>query len=114
MKKIALLTSGGDAPGMNAAIRAVVRKGLYHDLDVYGIYYGYHGLMEGNMEKMKLGSVGDIIHRGGTILYSARSEKFETEQGQKKAIQQLRNHHIDGLIVIRSEERRVGHVRSYR
>jgi len=100
MKKIALLTSGGDAPGMNAAIRAVVRKGLYHDLDVYGIYYGYHGLMEGNMEKMKLGSVGDIIHRGGTILYSARSEKFETEQGQKKAIQQLRNHHIDGLIVI--------------
>src|SRR5690625_1269882 len=100
MKKIALLTSGGDAPGMNAAIRAVVRKGLYHDLDVYGIYYGYHGLMEGNMEKMKLGSVGDIIHRGGTILYSARSEKFETEQGQKKAIQQLRKHHIDGLIVI--------------
>ncbi len=100
MRKIAVLTSGGDAPGMNAAIRAVVRKGLYHGLDVFGIYYGFHGLMEGNMVQMKLGSVGDIIHRGGTKLYSARSDEFETEQGQKKALMHLESNDIDGLIVI--------------
>lgn len=100
MKKIGILTSGGDAPGMNAAIRAVVRKGIYHDLDVYGIYNGYQGLMEGKIVKMELGSVGDIIQRGGTMLYSARSEQFKTEEGQQIAIQQLEKYGIEGLIVI--------------
>ncbi|MCZ0703187.1 6-phosphofructokinase 1 [Natronobacillus azotifigens] len=100
MKKIGILTSGGDAPGMNAAIRAVVRKGIYHDLEVYGIYNGYQGLMEGKIVKMELGSVGDIIQRGGTMLYSARSEQFKTEEGQQIAIQQLEKYGIEGLIVI--------------
>lgn len=100
MKKIAVLTSGGDAPGMNAAIRAVVRKGIYHDLDVFGIYYGYQGLIEGKIEKMELGSVGDIIQKGGTILYTSRSEEFKTEQGQIKAIEQLKKYGIEGLVVI--------------
>ena len=68
MKKIGVLTSGGDAPGMNAAIRAVVRKGNFHDVEVFGIYHGYAGLIAGNIKKLELGSVGDIIHRGGTML----------------------------------------------
>ena len=100
MKRIGVLTSGGDSPGMNAAIRAVVRTGIYHRCDVYGIFYGYAGLIEGNMKKMELGSVGDIIHRGGTILYTARCEAFKTEEGQRLALEQLRKHEIDGLIVI--------------
>ncbi|UOQ46168.1 6-phosphofructokinase [Halobacillus salinarum] len=100
MKKIGVLTSGGDAPGMNAAIRAVVRKAIYHGIDVYGIKYGYQGLIDGNIEKMELGSVGDIIQRGGTKLYSARCEEFKTEDGQQKAIEQLKNHGIEGLIAI--------------
>ncbi|MBA2173351.1 6-phosphofructokinase [Halobacillus locisalis] len=100
MKKIGVLTSGGDAPGMNAAIRAVVRKAIYHDLEVYGIKYGYQGLIDGNIEKMELGSVGDIIQRGGTKLYSARCEEFKTEEGQLKGIEQLKKHGIEGLIAI--------------
>ncbi|MFU0788372.1 6-phosphofructokinase [Cerasibacillus sp. JNUCC 74] len=100
MKKIGVLTSGGDAPGMNAAIRAVVRKAIYHNIEVYGVKYGFQGLMEGTIEKMEIGSVGDIIHRGGTILYSARSEEFKTEEGQQKAIEQLNKFGIEGLIVI--------------
>lgn len=100
MKRIGVLTSGGDAPGMNAAIRAVVRKGIYHGLEVYGIYQGYAGLIEGKMEKLELGSVGDIIHRGGTMLYSARCEAFKTEEGRKQAIEQLKKHEIDALVVI--------------
>jgi 6-phosphofructokinase 1 len=100
VKKIGVLTSGGDAPGMNAAIRAVVRKAIYHNVDVYGIKYGYQGLMEGNIKKMDLGSVGDIIHRGGTILASARSEEFKTEKGQQRAIEQLKKWGIEGLVVI--------------
>lgn len=100
MKKIGVLTSGGDAPGMNAAIRAVARKAIYHELEVAGIYYGYQGLIDGTIEKMEVGSVGDIIHRGGTILYSARSEEFMTEEGKKKAMEQLKKHEIDGLVVI--------------
>lgn len=100
MKRIGVLTSGGDAPGMNAAIRAVVRKAIYHDLEVFGIYYGYHGLMEGTIEKLEIGSVGDIIHRGGTVLYSARSEEFKTEAGQKKAYDRLKEFGIEGLVVI--------------
>ncbi|GLO66835.1 MULTISPECIES: 6-phosphofructokinase [Oceanobacillus] len=100
MKRIGVLTSGGDSPGMNAAIRAVVRKAIYHDLEVYGIKNGYQGLMDGNIERMTLGSVGDIIHRGGTILFSARSEEFKTDEGQFRAIEQLKKHDIDGLVVI--------------
>ncbi|MBR3119547.1 6-phosphofructokinase [Oceanobacillus profundus] len=100
MKKIGVLTSGGDAPGMNAAIRAVVRKAIYHNLEVYGIKNGFQGLMEGNIEQMDLGSVGDIIQRGGTILFSARSEEFKTEEGQMRGIEQLKKFGIEGLIVI--------------
>lgn len=100
MKRIGVLTSGGDAPGMNAAIRAVVRKAIYHEKEVFGIYYGYQGLIEGNFTSMEVGSVGDIIHRGGTILYSARSKEFMTDEGKRKAIEQLKKHEIDGLIVI--------------
>ncbi|WP_339178531.1 6-phosphofructokinase [Oceanobacillus sp. FSL W7-1293] len=100
MKKIGVLTSGGDAPGMNAAIRAVVRKAIYHDMEVFGVKNGYQGLMDGNFEKMHLGSVGDIIHRGGTILFSARSEEFKTDEGQQKAVEQLKKAGIEGLIVI--------------
>lgn len=100
MKRIAVLTSGGDAPGMNAAIRAVVRKGMYHNLEVFGVYRGYSGLINGEIKKLDLGSVGDIIHRGGTFLYTARSEEFKTPEGQKKAIEQLKKHGIEGLVVI--------------
>ncbi|MBM7660564.1 6-phosphofructokinase 1 [Bacillus mesophilus] len=100
MKKIGVLTSGGDSPGMNAAVRAVVRKAIYHNIEVYGIYQGYTGLMTGQIKKLELGSVGDIIHRGGTVLYSARSEEFKTEEGQKKGIEQLRKFGIEGIVVI--------------
>ncbi|HLS67084.1 MAG TPA: 6-phosphofructokinase [Pseudogracilibacillus sp.] len=100
MKRIAVLTSGGDAPGMNAAIRAVVRKSIYHNIDVFGIYYGYDGLIDGNIKQLDIGSVGDIIHRGGTILYSARSQAFRTEAGQDEAVKQLKKHRIDGLVII--------------
>ena len=100
VKRIGVLTSGGDAPGMNAAIRAVVRKAIYEGLEVVGIFHGYQGLIEGNMEILTLGSVGDIIQRGGTKLYSARSTEFRTEEGQKKAIEQLRANGIEGLVVI--------------
>jgi 6-phosphofructokinase 1 len=100
MKKIGVLTSGGDSPGMNAAVRAVVRKGIFHNVEVYGIYGGYAGLMSGNIKKLELGSVGDIIHRGGTFLQSARSEEFKTREGQQKGIEQLNKLGIDGLVVI--------------
>ncbi|MFZ3590714.1 6-phosphofructokinase [Bacillus sp. DJP31] len=100
MKRIAVLTSGGDSPGMNAAVRAVVRKAIYHDLEVYGIYQGYTGLITGQIKKLELGSVGDIIQRGGTFLYTARSEEFKTLEGQKKGIEQLRKHGIEGIVVI--------------
>lgn len=99
-KRIAVLTSGGDAPGMNAAIRAVVRKGAYHNCEIWGVYRGYQGLIHDDMVKMDLGSVGDIVHRGGTILYSARSEEFMTEEGRKRAYDNLRRRGIDSLIVI--------------
>ncbi|PTL39855.1 6-phosphofructokinase [Alkalicoccus saliphilus] len=100
MKRIGVLTSGGDAPGMNAAIRAVVRKAIYHNLEVYGIYYGYQGLINGEIEKLELGSVGDIIHRGGTMLYTARCEEFKTPEGQQKGIEQLKKFGIEALVVI--------------
>ncbi|MFC4409803.1 6-phosphofructokinase [Chungangia koreensis] len=100
MKKIAVLTSGGDAPGMNAAIRAVVRKAIYHGLEVAGVHQGYAGLISGKIETMHLGSVGDIIQRGGTMLQSARCPEFTTDEGQEKAISQMKKHGIDGLVVI--------------
>ena len=100
MKKIGVLTSGGDAPGMNAAVRAVVRKAIFHNVEVYGIFHGYTGLIEGRIEKLELGSVGDIIHRGGTKLYSSRCPEFKTLEGQKKGIEQLNKHGIEGLVVI--------------
>ncbi|WP_261133328.1 6-phosphofructokinase [Bacillus sp. Marseille-Q3570] len=100
MKRIGVLTSGGDSPGMNAAVRAVVREAIYQKIEVYGIYHGYAGLIEGNIEKMELGSVGDIIHRGGTMLYSARCEEFKTHEGQMKGVKQLEKFGIDGLVVI--------------
>lgn len=100
MKRIAVLTSGGDAPGMNAAIRAVVRYAIYQNLEVYGIKRGYKGLMEGDLKEMNTSSVGDIMHRGGTILRSARSLEFQEEEGQKKALNVLDVFKIDGLVVI--------------
>ncbi|WP_273128541.1 6-phosphofructokinase [Metabacillus sp. HB246100] len=100
MKKIGVLTSGGDSPGMNAAVRAVVRKAIFHNVEIYGIFHGYSGLIEGQIEKLELGSVGDIIHRGGTKLYSARCPEFKTVEGQKKGIEQLKKHGIEGLVVI--------------
>lgn len=100
MKRIGVLTSGGDAPGMNAAIRAVVRKAIYEGLEVVGIFHGYQGLIDGNMEVLNLGSVGDIIQRGGTKLFSARCPEFRTEEGQQKAIEQLKANGIEGLVII--------------
>ncbi|MCM3224152.1 6-phosphofructokinase [Terribacillus saccharophilus] len=100
MKKIGVLTSGGDSPGMNAAIRSVVRKAIYHDLEVYGIYNGYQGLIDGNIKQLDLGSVGDIIQRGGTVLHTARCEEFKTDEGQNKGIEQLKHFGIEGLVVI--------------
>ena len=100
MKKIGVLTSGGDAPGMNAAIRAVVRTARARGLSVFGINRGYNGLMENDIFEMDLRSVSDIIDRGGTILYSARSPKFKTEQGMDLAVEVCKRNNIDGLVVI--------------
>lgn len=100
MEKIGVLTSGGDAPGMNAAVRAVVRKALYHGIKVAGIYHGYQGLIEGNIKDLDVGDVGDIIQRGGTMLYSARCPEFKTDEGQQLAIEQLKKHNIEGIVVI--------------
>ena len=100
IKTIGVLTSGGDAPGMNAAIRAVVRAGCELGLKVYGIRRGYNGLMENDMFEMNLRSVSDIINRGGTILYSARSPRFKTDEGMQAAIRTCRERGIDGIVVI--------------
>lgn len=100
VQSIAVLTSGGDAPGMNAAIRAVVRKGIYHGLKVYGIERGYEGLINGIFREMSLGTVADIVHRGGTMLMTARSKEMMTPDGQRKAAEQLRKQGIDALVVI--------------
>ncbi len=100
MKKIGVLTSGGDSPGMNAAIRAVVRAGIYNGLKVVGIKQGYKGLINGDIEDMELSSVADIIHRGGTILRTARSEEFTTQKGFNKALNIIDIFGIDGIIVI--------------
>ncbi|MCB0512485.1 MAG: 6-phosphofructokinase [Chitinophagales bacterium] len=100
MKNIAVLTSGGDAPGMNAAIRAVVRIALLEKLKVFGIYNGYQGLVDNQIQPLNKKSVGNIIHRGGTILKSARSKDFQTKEGRNRAYQNLVEHQIDAVIVI--------------
>lgn len=100
MKRIGVLTSGGDAPGMNAAIRAVVRMGAYFCMEVMGIRRGYLGMMEEDLIPLGVGSVADIIHRGGTILHTARAEEFRTEEGSRKALHNLKKHGIQGLVVI--------------
>lgn len=100
MKRLALLTSGGDAPGMNACIRAVVRKGIYHGFEVFGVERGYDGLINGWLKPMGLNSVAGIIQYGGTMLKTARSEQFKTPEGFDKAIKNLREHCIDSVIVI--------------
>lgn len=100
VKSIAVLTSGGDSQGMNAAVRAVVRSGLYYGLKVYGIQRGYHGLLNDDIREMDLRSVGDIIQRGGTVLQSARCKEFYTEEGQQRGADILKKRGIDGLIVI--------------
>lgn len=100
MRKIGVLTSGGDAPGMNAAIRAVVRYAIYNNINVLGINNGFRGLVEGESTEMNLSSVADIIHRGGTVLGSARSEEFQKEEGFKKALKNIKYLGIDGLVAI--------------
>lgn len=98
--KIGVLTSGGDSPGMNAAIRAVVRTGLYYNLDVFGIVRGYSGMIEDDIFQMDSKSVANIIQRGGTILKTARSKEFMEYEGRKKAYENLKKHGIDGLVII--------------
>ena len=97
---IGVLTSGGDAPGMNAAIRAVVRRGLSNGLKVKGIYKGYNGLLNEEIVDMQAQDVSDTIERGGTILYTARCAEFRTEEGQRWGAQVCRKHGIEGLVVI--------------
>src|SRR5574342_1367521 len=98
--KIGVLTSGGDSPGMNAAIRAVVRTSLYHELEVYGIIRGYQGMIDDEIIKMESKSVANIIQRGGTILKTARCKEFYDYDGRKKAYENLKKRGIDGLVII--------------
>lgn len=100
ISRIGVLTSGGDAPGMNAAVRAIVRYGIEAELEVYGIYKGYEGLINGLIKEMNRRSVSDILQRGGTILKTARSEEFKTEEGVKKGIDRARIFNLDLIVVI--------------
>ena len=100
MKSIAVLTSGGDAPGMNPAVRAVVRTACQRGIKVYGVDRGYTGLINGDIHEMNLRSVSDIITRGGTILYSARCPEFKTEEGLQKAVSTCKKFGIDGMVII--------------
>ena len=100
VKKIAVMTSGGDAPGMNAAIRAVVRSAVYYELEIMGIYRGYSGLIEGDLVEMDARSVSKIISLGGTVLKTSRSEEFRTPEGRKKAHQTLTKYNIDAVVAI--------------
>ena len=100
MKTIGVLTSGGDAPCMNAAVRAVVRTAIALGMNVKGIRRGYNGLIEGDIIDLDVRSVSDIIHRGGTVLYTARSPRFKTEEGMKEAIANCKKHGIEGIVVI--------------
>ena len=100
MNTIGVLTSGGDAPGMNAAVRAVVRTSIASGMTVKGIRRGYNGLIEGDIIDLDVRSVSDIIHRGGTVLYTARSPRFKTEEGMKEAIDNCKKFGIEGIVVI--------------
>lgn len=100
MKRIAMMTSGGDSPGMNAAIRAVVRTALEHNVETYGIRQAYTGLLNGDFELLTSVEVSGILQRGGTVLQTARNDEFRTPQGQMKGLRRLNEHHIDGLIVV--------------
>lgn len=100
IKRIGVLTSGGDSPGMNAAVRAVVRTSVYHKLDVFGVRRGYQGMIEGDIFQMKTTDVSNIIQRGGTILKTARSKEFMEDNGRAKAYKQLQKHKIDALVLI--------------
>ncbi|MEJ7913540.1 MAG: 6-phosphofructokinase, partial [Chitinophagaceae bacterium] len=100
VNRIGVLTSGGDSPGMNAAIRAVVRTGIYNGLEVFGIMRGYQGMMEDDIYKMESRSVANIIQRGGTILKTARCKDFLKPEGRARAYEVLKNRGIDGLVVI--------------
>lgn len=103
IKKIAMITSGGDASGMNATIRAVTRYAVHKSIEVIGFYEGYKGIINNNFIELSVDSVGGIIDRGGTMLYTARSEEFKTEEGMQKAIASLKKNNVDGLIVIGGE-----------
>lgn len=100
IKRIAVFTSGGDAPGMNAALRAVVRNASFHDMHVYGIARGYEGMIDGHLERLERGDVGNIMHRGGTILKTARSKRFLTPEGRRSAYESLLAFDIDACIAI--------------
>jgi len=100
VKRIAVLTSGGDAPGMNAAIRSAVRTAIYNKLEVYGVRRGYAGLIDGDFLSLQARSVSNIITEGGTILKTSRCEEFKSKEGQKKAVAQLKKRKIDGLVVM--------------
>ena len=100
IKRIGVLTSGGDAPGMNAAVRAVVRACIYYEVEVFGIYKGYDGLINDNIEQLYVRSVSNILSRGGTFLGSARSAEFRTMDGRAKAYENFKKHDLDALIVI--------------
>ena len=100
IKKIAVLTSGGDSPGMNAAIRSVVRTCAYHNINCIGVYRGYQGMIEGDFKEMDARSVKDIINKGGTILKSARSNEFRTVEGRKKAYEKLKEANVDALVAV--------------
>lgn len=100
IKRIAVFTSGGDAPGMNAAIRAVVRAGMYHNIEVYGITQGYDGMIKGKIKEIKSDKVSGIIQHGGTILKTARSKEFRTVEGRKLAYEQLKKNEIDAVVAI--------------
>ena len=100
MKKVAVLTSGGDAPGMNACIRAVVRGAIYYEAEIYGIREGYQGMVDDDMFKMESSSVSNILQHGGTMLKSSRCEAFRTKEGRQKAYDNLKNRGIEGLVAI--------------
>jgi 6-phosphofructokinase 1 len=100
MKRVAVLTSGGDAPGMNAAIRAVVRTAIFHGIEVIGVKRGYSGLIKNDFVSLEIGSVADIIQRGGTILRTARSDEFFTHEGRAQAVANLKAWGAEGLVVI--------------
>ena len=100
IKKIAVLTSGGDAPGMNAAVRSVVRSSVYNQIECFGIYKGFQGMIEGSIKKMDARSVNNIINKGGTVLKTARCKDFFTKEGRKKAFINIKNLEIDALVVI--------------